>query len=707
MRSLLPGISTVALLLSVGAGTLTWAADENVTAVDGASASAAAPLVDFNREVRPILSNSCFQCHGPDEGSRQIELRLDTKAGAFADLGGEAVIVPGDPEASELWQRVSSDDPDVRMPPTDSNQEALTPAQIDTLRRWIEQGADWQEHWAFVAPVRPPLPDVGDSSWPHNEIDRFTLAAMRAHKFEPSEEASPETLLRRLTLDLTGLPPTIEELDEFLSDQSPDRYERAVDRLLRSPRYGEQMTRDWLDVARYGDTHGLHLDNERSIWMYRNWLIDAFNANRPFDQMTIEQVAGDLLPDATTWQRVATGFNRCNVSTNEGGAIEEEVHVRNTVDRVTTFSTVYLGLTMGCCVCHDHKFDPITQREFYGLTAFFNSLEAQAMDGNSLLHPPFIEVPSDEQRSQREELQQAIAGVNAEIQSALAALDYTDPAGDADPESLPAEDYVWIDDDVPSGALLQHDGPEWEWVAEGVHSGTRATRRTVDALGQHFFTGATPPLILGKGDKLFAHVWLDEQNPPQAIMLQFNDGSWEHRAYWGTAQIPFGDHNTPGKRRMGTLPEIRRMGAAGSANRQSGPRPGGDRAWVGLHTIRWHRDVGHGWSGHADSAGRAVVPVAAPVGVGRRRWGQEPSRSRAGGAQGEACRPKRRTADRRENLLPGEHLSGHPGSTAAIDAKANGPGNVADEAEQRHSQDDGRGRNGRTPTGALPQPGRV
>ncbi|MCA9082335.1 MAG: DUF1549 domain-containing protein, partial [Planctomycetaceae bacterium] len=213
-------------------------------------------------------------------------------------------------------------------------------------------------HWAFVTPVRPDVPESANSDWPVNEIDHFTLVKMREHGFEPSPEASKETLIRRVTLDLTGLPPTVDEVEEFLNDDSPDAYESLVDRLLRSPRYGEHMTRYWLDVARYGDTHGLHLDNKRSIWKYREWLIDAFNENKPFDQMTVEQLAGDLLPDPDVMQVVATGFNRCNVSTSEGGSIAEECYVRNTVDRVETFSTVYLGLTMGCSVCHDHKFDP-------------------------------------------------------------------------------------------------------------------------------------------------------------------------------------------------------------------------------------------------------------------------------------------------------------------------------------------------------------
>jgi hypothetical protein len=526
-----------------------------------ADATAAEPAaqerVDFTLEIRPILSNNCFQCHGPDEGSRESDLRLDSKEELFKDLGGHQAVVSGKPAESELLRRVTSDDDYERMPPVDSDYPPLTPAEIDVLRRWIEQGAEWEEHWAFVAPSRPTLPvtrDANDKTWGVNEIDAFTLSRMQQQGFEPAPEASKERLLRRVTLDLTGLPPTLEEMDAFLADDSPDAYEQVVDRLLKSARYGEQMTRDWLDVARYGDTHGLHLDNVRSIWKYRDWLIEAFNVNQPFDEMTIEQVAGDLLPEPTIAQRVATGFNRCNVSTSEGGSIEDEVHVRNTVDRVETFSTVYLGLTMGCAVCHDHKFDPITQEEFYGLFAYFNSLEPKAMDGNALLHPPFVEVPAAEQSARRSELQAEIAALNEQIKAAIDNLEYADPQPDYDPKSVSPTDYVWIDDDVPPGANLQADGHDWEWVSEPVHAGQRAMKRTVDALGQHFFTGATPPLILGKDDTFFAHVYLDPEDPPSAIMLQFNDGTWEHRAYWGTAQIPFGNHGQPSKRKIDVLP---------------------------------------------------------------------------------------------------------------------------------------------------------
>ncbi|MGE0376276.1 MAG: PSD1 and planctomycete cytochrome C domain-containing protein [Planctomycetaceae bacterium] len=516
------------------------------------------PAVDFSREVRPILSNHCFQCHGPDQTARTSDLRLDTKEGAFAALGegDHLAIVPGNPEASELLKRVTSDDPDVKMPPPNADYEPLSAGQIDTLRRWIAGGAAWEVHWAFSPPNPPPLPDAGGSDWPVNEIDTLTLAKMREKALQPSPEASPETLIRRVTLDLTGLPPTLDEIDAFLADQSPDAYERVVDRLLKSPRYGEHMTRYWLDIARYGDTHGLHLDNRRSIWKYREWLINAFNSNKPFDEMTIEQLAGDLLPEPTVMQQVATGFNRCNVSTSEGGSIAEECYVRNTVDRVDTFATVYLGLTMGCTVCHDHKFDPLTQREFYGLFAYFNSFDENPLDGNAELHPPIIAVPSPEQEARQRELQKQADDVRREIDLAYDSVEYGDPHAEAAAETFDRQEFVWVDDAIPANAKPEHSGHEWQFVSapEPVHSGGKASRRTTEGLGQHYFTGAKPPLVVGDGDVLFAYVYLDPENPPQQIMLQFHDGDWDQRAYWGENLIDFGKDGKPSRKRLGDLP---------------------------------------------------------------------------------------------------------------------------------------------------------
>jgi hypothetical protein len=537
-----------------------------ITPLAAADDAPAETPINFIEEIRPILSNTCFECHGPDANARQAELRLDKKEDALADRGGYFAIVPGNPAESELIKRVTNPDPAMVMPPSDSRHPRLTPDEIDLLTRWIAQGAPWQEHWAFVTPERPALPDVSDfqsadgtisgSTWPRNGIDHFTLLRMRERGLEPSAEASRETLIRRVTLDLTGLPPTPAEVEAFLNDPSADAYEKVVDRLLASPRYGEHMTRYWLDAARYGDTHGLHLDNIRSIWPYRDWLIKAFNDNMPFDQMTVEQIAGDLLPNPTTPQIVATGFNRCNVTTSEGGSIAEEYYVRYAVDRVETLGTVYLGLTVGCAVCHDHKFDPISQNDFYGLFAYYNSFNENPMDGNALLHPPFIEVPTPEQIAQREQLNQQIAATREQINSTIAALAYVDPLADADPATIEPAEHVWIEDAGPEGAALQQVGHEWEFVSapEPVYTGQHSTKRSGEGLLQHFFTGATRPLSIGDGDKLFTYVYLDPENPPKEIMLQWNDGTWEHRAFWGEDVIPWGANDTASKRRIGDLP---------------------------------------------------------------------------------------------------------------------------------------------------------
>jgi mono/diheme cytochrome c family protein len=319
-------------------------------------AGAAETKVLYDRDIRPILADNCYACHGPDAQQRKAKLRLDTKEGAFAALrDGSFALVPGKPDESQLLERISSSKPSHVMPPPKTGKH-LTMAQMDLIRRWIAQGAPWSTHWAFTQPARPTIPTVHDPAWQRNPIDAFILARLEREGLQPSPEADRVTLLRRVTLDLTGLPPTTAEVDTFLADASPEAYVKVVDRLLRSPRYGEHMARFWLDAARYGDTHGLHLDNYREIWPYRDWVINAFNTNKPFDQFVIEQLAGDLLPHASLDQIVATGFDRCNVSTSEGGSIEEEVYVRNVVDRVDTTGTVFLGLTVGCCRCHDHKF---------------------------------------------------------------------------------------------------------------------------------------------------------------------------------------------------------------------------------------------------------------------------------------------------------------------------------------------------------------
>jgi hypothetical protein len=363
--------------------------------------SAADPPLSFNRDIRPILSDRCFQCHGPDEKQRQGELRLDTPDGLTAKRDSGFVIVSGKPDESQLWRRIASTDPNERMPPPDSGKKLSEP-EIATLRAWLLQGAKWEKHWSFLPVERPPLPPIRNpQSAIRSALDPFILARLEEENLAPSGEADQNTILRRVTLDLTGLPPTPEEIAAFIADQSPDAYERAVDRLLASPRYGERMAAPWLDAARYADTHGYQSDGERVMWRWRDWVIEALNHNMPFDQFTIEQLAGDLLPNPTLDQRIATGFNRNHRGNSEGGIIPEEYAVEYVVDRVETTSTVWLGLTLGCARCHDHKFDPFSQKDFYSLYAFFNSIPeyGRALKyGNS---PPVVPSPT---RTQAEKL---------------------------------------------------------------------------------------------------------------------------------------------------------------------------------------------------------------------------------------------------------------------------------------------------------------
>ena len=363
--------------------------------------------VDFSRDVLPILSNNCFLCHGPDATDRKANLRLDLKDGALRKE--EPVIVAGRSGESELFLRVSSGDPEETMPPPKSGRK-LTRAQVDVLKRWIDEGARWGRHWAFEPPHRPDPPEVRDTAWARVPIDRFVLARLDAEGLKPSPEAGKATLIRRVTLDLTGLPPSPAEVDAFLADCAADAYEKVVDRLLASPRYGERMAMDWLDQARFADTNGYQNDFARTMWPWRDWVIAAFNRNQPYDAFVVDQVAGDLLPGATLAQKVATGFNRNNRTVTEAGSIEEEWRVENAVDRVETTATVFLGLTMGCARCHDHKFDPITQREFYGFFGFFNSLNEKGVytetRGNV---PPLVAVPGPDDGERLRRLAAAIA----------------------------------------------------------------------------------------------------------------------------------------------------------------------------------------------------------------------------------------------------------------------------------------------------------
>jgi hypothetical protein len=363
--------------------------------------------VDFQRQIRPILSDACFQCHGPDAKARMAGLRLDLREAAFQSRTSGVLIAPGDSNNSLIYQRITDEDASRRMPPKYSHKELLSD-QIDLIRRWIDEGASWEEHWAFTPLERPQQPSLQRKEWVRNPIDDFVLSRLEAEGLQPAPEADRRTLARRVSLDITGLPPSPDQVEAFLSDDSEDAYDTLVDRLMASPAYGEHRARYWLDVARYADTHGLHIDNYREIWPYRDWVIDAFNRNLPFDQFTIEQIGGDLLPNPTEDQIIATGFHRCNITTNEGGVIADEVRAMYAKERVDTTGTVWLGLTVGCATCHDHKFDPISQRDFYSLAAFFRNTTQHPLDKNIFDTPPFVVVPDRGDRERWRELRDAV-----------------------------------------------------------------------------------------------------------------------------------------------------------------------------------------------------------------------------------------------------------------------------------------------------------
>src|SRR5262245_52158083 len=408
-----------ATLAGVVGAILAIAPGPRLNASPQANGAQAAPpataRVEFNRDVRPILSDKCYTCHGP--GTQMATLRFDIEAEAKKALRGDRyAIVPNDPEHSVMLARVTSTDPKLRMP---QRGEPLTPREVDVLRRWIAQGATWQKHWAYIPPERPAVPAVRDSKWVRNPIDAFVLARLEQKGLKPSPEADKATLIRRVSLDLTGLPPTPAEIDAFIADKSPTAYEKVVDRLVASPAYGERMAFTWLDAARYADSSGYQTDGERYMWRWRDWVIDAFNRNMPFDQFTVEQLAGDLLPNPTLDQRIATGFNRNHRTNSEGGIIPEEYQVEYVVDRVDTTSTVFMGMTAGCARCHNHKYDPIPQKDFYQLFAYFNNIPEGGKarrQGNS---PPFIKAPTREQMPKL----QALDAEQASAEAAFARLE--------------------------------------------------------------------------------------------------------------------------------------------------------------------------------------------------------------------------------------------------------------------------------------------
>jgi hypothetical protein len=376
-------------------------------------ARAGAPDLDFNRDIRPILSENCFYCHGQDANKRRADLRLDIRDAALES----GVIVPEDPAGSELIVRIQSDDRDLQMPPPKSNRH-LSPEQKQRLEQWINEGANYEPHWAFAAPVRPSPPAVQKDEWVRNPIDRFVLAKLETEGMSPSPEADRVTLIKRLFIDLTGLPPTPEEVDAFVADTEPDAYERLVDRLLDSPHYGERMALTWLDAARYADSNGFQQDGDTWQWIWRDWLVRALNDDMPFDQFTTRLLAGDLLPDATTDDKIASGFNRNHLLNGEGGAIAEEQRFVNLFDRIDTTATTWLGLTMACAQCHDHKYDPITQKDYYSLLDAFNRVPEsgtpQYFSSRIRVASPFIELPTEENTARIAEFEAKIRAAEAE-----------------------------------------------------------------------------------------------------------------------------------------------------------------------------------------------------------------------------------------------------------------------------------------------------
>ena len=503
---------------------------------------------DFTRQIQPILVEHCYACHGPDAKTRKADLRVDTKDGLAA------VAPPGKPNDSELIARVTSKDEATIMPPKKFG-KPLNAEQINLLKDWVNNGAPWSEHWAFVAPKKMAIPNG------INPIDHFIRERLKNTGLAPNPEGTKTTWLRRVTFDLTGLPPTPKEIDAFLADVSPNAYESVVNRLLASPRFGEHQARFWLDNARYGDTHGLHLDNYREMWLYRDWVIRAFNENKPYDRFLVEQLAGDLLPNASTDEKVATGFLRCNITTSEGGVIEEECYVRNVVDVTDTYGSVVLGLTLGCARCHDHKYDPITQKDYYSLFAYFNSIDGSALDGNAARHAPVISVPSAEHSKQLDQLRARLASVNAKIADAVAKSDYKDTSTGNLTTRVPRKEIVWVDDAIPIGATETPESGfnrKWVFVTKDVRepvAGERSVKLEAKGLMQVVAMNAKPALRVGEGDTLFAHIWIDPKNPPKEIMIQWHTTNWLHRVYWGENRIDWGKDRTTERRPRGELPE--------------------------------------------------------------------------------------------------------------------------------------------------------
>ncbi len=518
--------------------------------------------LSFNRDVRPILSNNCFRCHGPDPSTREAKLRLDTQQGLYADLDGIPLVAPGDPEESELYLRIASEDAEDRMPHPDSGL-TLTEEQISTIARWIREGAVYEGHWAYQSPRPVDPPEVGDAKWSRSPVDPFVLRALEQRAWGASPDADPRSLVRRLYQDLTGLPPTAAEVAAFSAQPLELALESTVDRLLASPHYAERMAVHWLDLVRYADTVGYHGDQDRSMSPFRDYVIQAFADNMAYDRFVIEQLAGDLLPEATLEQQIASGFNRLNQITAEGGAQEKEYLAIYAADRVRTTATVFLGSTLGCAQCHDHKFDPFTTKDFYSFGAFFADLEERGVynganqDGN---WGPRVEVPTAEEQALIQEQEMQLASLHQALDTNTPQIEALQLSWEEElRRRLPAqpEDFDWIDDAQENGGTTSG---SWTFVGSDqveALSGAKARRQEGSEIVQHFFHDADRRVRIGAQDRFFTHVWIDPESPPDTLMLQIHAGAtWEHRAYWGADKINFGGigRKGPGHRHQGPLP---------------------------------------------------------------------------------------------------------------------------------------------------------
>ncbi len=530
--------------------------------------------LSFNQDIRPILSTKCLRCHGFDEKKREANLRLDDAASALAKRESGAVVVPGDAERSLLWQRINSTDPDLVMPPADATHQ-LTAEDKQKIQKWIQQGAAFERHWLFETLKRPEVPPAATEfgKWQANPIDRFLLKKLLAHGLSPQDEADRNTLVRRVAFTVTGLPPSISEVDQFVNDRSDNAYTAMVDRFLSKSSYGEEMARHWLDVARYGDTHGLHLDNVRAIWAYRDWVVAAFNQNKSFSEFTIEQLAGDLLPNPTKDQLIATGFNRCNVTTSEGGAIKEEFLFRYAVDRTSTVVQTWMGLTGGCAVCHDHKYDPLSMREFYSLYAFFYNAADPAMDGNAIDTPPFLSLATTEQETELKRLESieksalenlqkvaeshaatAVPGAKSEVEKEVPAQSH--PAGVT--KSIGVQE-VWFDDELPFGASNRNtsrNAPVWTTVDEmEIPMGRRALKQAFGHYYQEKMDGGLSLRVVPENAALQIMVRLDSNQPSRALLVELATTAGLRRFAWGNlTELNKGEFQDANDLNMGSVP---------------------------------------------------------------------------------------------------------------------------------------------------------